>query len=153
MPHLDHAVQSESLTSEHIDRLPVDFNLGENFFVPVSAAWIGVRDINQLSNGPLPISDHMRWQPLRYRDDIPVDDQHAVVLTRDETLDEHQPIAALGGSRRVIRTDRVLISEIRADTTSMISIERFEHHGVSDVVRGRDGLVNIRDNLAMWRWN
>ena len=126
----------------------VELDAGQHFFVTDAAAWVAVRDIDQLADRMLPITDHVGRDSLRHRDHVAIDDQHPVVVALDKTLHNDDATAGLLDRSLKAAPNIRLAAQVEAHAAAMVAVERFGHHRVADA--GGDGgrLVGGADHVA-----
>ena len=144
-------IERESLPGKGLQRPLVDGDAGEHFLVPNAAPGIGVGDCDQLADGRHAVADHVGRHPLRDGDDAFVDDEDAVVLPGEVSLDHDPAVPALTRGDGEAGADLRLVAKVEADATAMVTVERLQHDRVANPRRGGDCLVDAASELATRR--
>jgi hypothetical protein len=85
-----HGVGRVAALAQQQQRLRVELDLGEHLLVPDAAARVGVERVHQLAHRAPAVAHHVAGHALAHRHQLAADDEHAVVVPRDEALDEHR---------------------------------------------------------------
>src|SRR5215210_4234122 len=93
----------------------------------------------------------MSRYPLRDRDHAFVDDEDAIVLSGQVSLDHDPAIPALSRRGGEARADLCFGPEVEADATAMIPVQRLQHDRIADPRRGSDRLVDAAGDLPARR--
>ena len=141
-----HVLQGEVLLGEDIDRLLVDADAGEDLFVADAAAGVGVGGIDELGDGASAISEDVGRDTFGNGNDFVVDDEDAVVLARDEGLDDDAAVAAflLGDGKRL--EDGLVIREVDHHAAAVVAIEGLGDDGIAEAAGLPDGVLGAADN-------
>ena len=67
----------------------IDLDLGEHLLVTEAAARVGVRDLDELLECVLAVTDDVRRHAVGRRDELMVDDERPEVLADQLALDHH----------------------------------------------------------------
>ena len=78
-----------ALLGQHGLGLVVELEPREHLLVADAAPGVAIHLVDQLGDGLLAVADDVARHPLGDRDELAVDDEHAVVLAGDEALDDH----------------------------------------------------------------
>src|SRR5918995_2243767 len=146
-------VDHESLPGKGLQRPLIDGDAGQHFFVPNAAPGIGIGDIDQFADGQYAVAHYMSRNPLRHRDHTFVDDENAIVLPGEVSLDHDPPVPTFTRGGSEVGAHLRFVPEVEADATAMIPVEWLQHDRVADPRRGRDGLFDAAGDLAAWRGN
>ena len=112
----------------------------------ITAQRIGVDLIDELAHRVDAVANHIRWVAARRSDQSVSHDEHAEVVARDVTLDDH--VAAdvrcrgKGGAELDARFD------VDRDPLALVAVARLDHHGKADAVGHFPGLFLARDDVA-----
>ena len=142
LPYIWHCFERAIITLQNFHRLRIYIDTGEDLLVTNTASGIGVRDLNEFLNGVFPVSDHMRGNPFGYRHNVVVNNKNAIVLTRNECLDEDRVSPRLCQCRWVELPDFAFISQVDEHAPSMIPIKGLDHYGIPQATCLSNGFVN-----------
>ena len=133
-------LQSEALLADQPLGLLVDMYPGQQVLVADAAAGIPVLRVDQLLQGRLTVTDHVRRPAAGRGYQLAVDHQQTVVLALDVFLDHHRLVA---GVRSLVAVPQaVVVVDVGGHTTAVVAHQRFHRDRVADVVRRRQSLVN-----------
>ena len=129
------------------ERLMIELDLRQHLLVPDPPARIGIHRGHQFRNGVHAVARHLARLALRYRNELAIHHQHAVVMPHDEAFNDHaaRVLLRLGEPRG----DLVRIGERDGHTTPMISVVRLGDHGKSHPLGGRHCALGSLDQLLL----
>ncbi len=119
------------------------------FFMPDATARILVHDINQFRDGMRAITHHIARHPLGHRDQLAVNDQHAVIKAGDEAFHQYGAASGMFLGFGKPGFDLVVCVEVDRHATPVIGIQRLDHHRMTDACRRPRGLARIIDHALL----
>ena len=126
---------------EHLLRLRIEFKARQHLFVAHTAARILIHDLDQLGDRVPAVADDMARRAPRCRDQFAVDHQEAMVVTLQESLDDHRS-RMLARYRKSLRHFFVR-REPNRDAAAVVAVVGLGHDGKSDALRGANGLLFV----------
>ena len=115
-----------------------------------ATARVGIHQFNEAAHATHAVADDHRRLAPRRGDELVTDDQDAVILAREKTLDEHG-VADLEG-RGVRSFDLLARCQVDGDALALIAVLRLDDDGVAildaDFARGGPGVRGVRHRAA-----
>ena len=142
-----HALRGEALLGEHGDRHRVDHHRAQRRGMVAAPPGILVDAIDELPHGgdTVPL-DRGRMPPGR-RHHPAADDEHPVVATGDEPLDDDRPLAGMGDVPGLLHF--CLRDQIDRDAVALVSVPRLHHDRAADLLRHLPRLGRIAHRTAL----
>ena len=112
-----------------------------------ATSWILIRDVDQLADRVLAIARDVCRHTLRDRDHLAADDEHAVIASFRELLDDNA-LRVGGGAVPGFAHGR-FVGESRRDAAAVTQVERLEDDGEADFLREPDGFVGGRRDMTV----
>ena len=112
-----------------------------------ATAWIAVDPVDELAHGMLTISDDHRRFAAGGGNQFVTNHQNAVVLTGQETFDQHF-VADFRGDG-VGRFDLLAGSQIDGNAFALVAVLRLDHHGKADFAGGDPGVFGVIDGSSI----
>jgi hypothetical protein len=106
-----------------------------------TAPRVGVGQLDELLDGGLAVTDHVRRHALGHRGQPAVDDQAPVVAAGDVGLDDHPAATGLVLGDREGLAHVVRVLQVEAHAPAVVAIQRLDHDGVADPLGHGDRLV------------
>ena len=141
-------VEPEALGADELLGRRVDPDPREHLLVADAAPRIGVRDLDELTNGVLRVGDDRGRDALGDRRDLAADDEAAVVVAGDVRLDDDVALAALSQGARIGRPNRFGRAQVEVDAAPVVAVERLDHARVADAARGGHRRLLVLDHLG-----
>ena len=138
---LGHRLLIQPLPAQRFQCLRVDRYPGEDLLVTDATTRISVGDFDEFGNGVRTIADDVSRHALGNRHHLIVDYQDAVVLACQESLEDHPSITAFVTCDWKCLHDFFVRGEIDHHTTTVVAIERLEHHWISHAPGDSDSIV------------
>jgi len=115
-------VEAEPLPFDQLLGGGVELDAGQDLFVTDAAPRVAVGDVDQYAHRVLAIADDVRRDPLRDRNHVTVDDEHAIVVAFDEALHHDDTAPRLADGPLVAAPDVFLGAQVEAEAVDVEAV-------------------------------